>query len=80
MIDSRPHRGPSGSEVDGRAAIASAFEVRHERRNWFKWITGKAEDLAEVELVATQPVASNFTDNDILAALDQLPAHSATCC
>lgn len=48
--------------------------VRHERRSWFKWITGKTEDISEVDVVAPQPVPTAFTDNDILAALDQLPA------
>jgi RNA polymerase sigma-70 factor (ECF subfamily) len=47
--------------------------VRHERRNWFKWITGKTEDLAELNLVAPTPVAADLTDNEILAALDRLP-------
>src|SRR5258708_5962184 len=48
--------------------------VRHERRSWFKWITGKTEDISEVDVVAPQPVPTAFTDKDILAALDQLPA------
>ncbi len=48
--------------------------VRHERRNWFKWITGKEEDMAEVALVAPVPVPTILTDGDILAALDRLPA------
>jgi RNA polymerase sigma-70 factor (ECF subfamily) len=47
--------------------------VRHERRKWFKWITGTNEDLAEMDLVAPQPVATNITDQDILRALDGLP-------
>ena len=33
--------------------------VRHERRQWFKWITGGNEDLAEREIVAPQPVPAN---------------------
>src|SRR6266851_298555 len=48
--------------------------VRHERRNWFKWITGKEEDLAQAQLVAAEPVAGTITERDILAALDKLPA------
>jgi len=48
--------------------------VRHERRNWFKWITGKEEDLAEARLVAPAPIPDTLTDGNILAALDKLPA------
>ena len=47
--------------------------VRHERRNWFKWITGKEEDLAGPQLVAPAPIPEILTDGDILAALDKLP-------
>src|SRR5262249_28848225 len=47
--------------------------VRHERRNWFKWLTGKEEDLAETQLVAPEPVPEVLTDADILSALDSLP-------
>jgi RNA polymerase sigma-70 factor (ECF subfamily) len=47
--------------------------VRHERRNWFKWITGKEEDTAGPQLVAPSPVPEELTDGAILAALDGLP-------
>jgi len=47
--------------------------VRHERRNWFKRITGRDEDLAEAQLAAPTPVPEFLTDGDILAALDRLP-------
>jgi RNA polymerase sigma-70 factor (ECF subfamily) len=46
--------------------------VRHERRTWFKWTTGKAEDVSELPLIAPEPVADTLTDGDILAALDKL--------
>src|SRR5579884_1421208 len=36
--------------------------VRHERRNWFKWLTGKEEDLAEGQLIAPEPVPEVLTD------------------
>lgn len=48
--------------------------VRHERRKSFRWLMGKNEDVAEVEIVAPQPVATTLTDGDILAALDKLPS------
>jgi len=47
--------------------------VRHERRNWFKWLTGKADDLAESQLVAAAPIPESLTDREILSALDKLP-------
>jgi RNA polymerase sigma-70 factor (ECF subfamily) len=48
--------------------------VRHERRNWFKWSTGKEDDLAEAQLVTPEPIPDGLTDGDILAVLDKLPA------
>lgn len=48
--------------------------VRHERRAWFKWLTGREDDVASVELAAPVPVAEEVADKDILAALDRLPA------
>ena len=47
--------------------------VRHERRNWFKWLTGKQDDLAESQLAAPEPIPESLTDRDILSALDTLP-------
>ena len=47
--------------------------VRHERRNWFKWLTGKEEDLADSRLVAPEAIPESLTDRDILSALDVLP-------
>lgn len=48
--------------------------VRHERRNWFKWITGKDEDFAGAQLIAPATIPDALTDGNILAALDALPA------
>ncbi len=47
--------------------------VRHERRNWFKWITAKNEDLAEAQITAPTQIPEALSDGDILAALDTLP-------
>lgn len=47
--------------------------VRHERRGWFKWLTGKEEDLAETQLIAPEPIPDALTDGAILAAMDRLP-------
>jgi RNA polymerase sigma-70 factor, ECF subfamily len=46
--------------------------VRHERRTWFKWITGKEEDISGGDLVAPQTVPTEIGDKEILAALDAL--------
>jgi RNA polymerase sigma-70 factor (ECF subfamily) len=47
--------------------------VRHERRSWYKWITGKEEDAAGAPLTAPTAVPEHLTDGEILAALDRLP-------
>jgi RNA polymerase sigma-70 factor (ECF subfamily) len=47
--------------------------VRHERRTWFKWITGREEDAAEAVLIAPQPIPNSLEDQDILRALDRIP-------
>ena len=47
--------------------------VRHERRTWFKWITGREEDAAESVLIAPEPVSESLGDQDILSALDRIP-------
>ncbi|MEZ5398441.1 MAG: sigma-70 family RNA polymerase sigma factor [Bryobacteraceae bacterium] len=48
--------------------------VRHERRNWFKWLTGTESDVSDsVELVAPVPVPDTLEDKQILAALDLIP-------
>jgi RNA polymerase sigma-70 factor, ECF subfamily len=48
--------------------------VRHERRIWFKWITGREEDAAMVVLTAPEPISTEIGDQDILAALDRIPS------
>jgi RNA polymerase sigma-70 factor, ECF subfamily len=48
--------------------------VRHERRTWFKWMTGKEDDVAEVVTLAAPPsIPTSLTDGEILAALDRIP-------
>lgn len=47
--------------------------VRHERRNWFKWITGKEEDLAMTDQPSPPSLPDALTDVAILSALDALP-------
>ena len=47
--------------------------VRHERRSWFKWITGKTEDLSAAQLAAPVAVPETLEDRQILDALDRLP-------
>jgi RNA polymerase sigma-70 factor (ECF subfamily) len=49
--------------------------VRHERRNWFKWITAKEADVTEARIAAPLPIPDTLSDNDILSALDKLPVH-----
>lgn len=49
--------------------------VRHERRSWFRWITGREEDAASTEIPAPEPVPDHITDTQILSALENLPAN-----
>ena len=46
--------------------------VRHERRNWFKWITGAEEDVSARETKAPASVPTTLSDKAVLAALDSL--------
>jgi len=48
--------------------------VRHERRAWFRWVTGREDDVSATPLPAPQPVPDSLTDGQIIAALDALPA------
>src|SRR5260221_13365914 len=68
-----------GKYERGTNCKASLFQilfnvVRHERRNWFKWITGKEEDLAEAQLAPPAPIPDTPTDGKFLAAPEALPA------
>lgn len=48
--------------------------LRHERRSWFKWLTGRQDDVAAAAtLPAPREITAELTDRDILAALDRLP-------
>ena len=47
--------------------------VRHERRQWFKWITGKEEDLSDCPIAAPAPLSESLSDQAILSAIDNLP-------
>ncbi len=47
--------------------------VRHERRSWFKWITGTEGDVSECETAAPPLVSETLRDDSILDALDALP-------
>lgn len=47
--------------------------VRHERRSWFRWMTGREEDAAATDIPAPEPVPDHITDTQILNALEGLP-------
>ena len=49
--------------------------VSHERRRWFRFpLLKESEEFVEVNLVYTAPVPEQLTDEDVLAALDRIPA------
>ena len=47
--------------------------VRHERRAWFKWMTGREDDVAQADLIALPIISTELSDGEILNALDALP-------
>lgn len=48
--------------------------VHHHRRKWFRFPALKAtEEFLEANLTAAEPVADNLRDEQILAALEQIP-------
>ena len=48
--------------------------VRHERRSWFKWLTGVEDDVANEVASPPPPAGDKLEDKAILAAIDGLPA------
>jgi RNA polymerase sigma-70 factor (ECF subfamily) len=49
--------------------------VNHQRRKWFRFPLQKdADELIEAKLTYTPPVPEHITDQEILAALDRIPA------
>ncbi len=49
--------------------------VNHHRRKWFRFPQLKeTEEFIQANLVAAQPIPERLTDEDILAALDAIPA------
>jgi RNA polymerase sigma-70 factor (ECF subfamily) len=49
--------------------------VSHHRRKWFRFpVLKEPEEFIEANLAATEPVPEHLTDEDILAALDRIPA------
>lgn len=49
--------------------------VSHQRQKWWRFpLLNEAEEYLELNLVATVPIPDKLTDQDILAALDRIPA------
>jgi RNA polymerase sigma-70 factor, ECF subfamily len=49
--------------------------VSHHRRKWFRFpLLKETEEFVEANLAYTEPVPEHLTDEDILAALDRIPA------
>jgi RNA polymerase sigma-70 factor, ECF subfamily len=47
----------------------------HHRRKWFRFpLLKEADDFVEANLVAQAPIPESLTDEDVLAALDRVPA------
>ena len=49
--------------------------VNHHRRKWFRFpLLKETEEFVEANLTYAEPIPEHLTDEDILAALDQIPA------
>lgn len=49
--------------------------VNHHRRKWFRFpLLKETEEFLEAKLTSSPPIPDKLTDEDILAALDQIPA------
>ena len=49
--------------------------VNHHRRKWFRFpLLKETEDFLETNLTYTEPIPEHLTDEDILAAMDKMPA------
>ena len=49
--------------------------VHHQRRKWFRFpLLKETEEFIEANLTAAEPVPDGLTDEDILTALDRIPA------
>src|SRR5271165_3589027 len=49
--------------------------VSHQRRRWFRFpVLKETEEFIAANLTAVEPVPEHLTDEDILAALDRIPA------
>lgn len=51
------------------------YSVQHYRRKWFRFRSfSETEEILEANRACTPPVAQHLTDEDMLAALDRVPA------
>jgi RNA polymerase sigma-70 factor (ECF subfamily) len=49
--------------------------INHERRKWFRFpLLKETEEFVEASLAYTAPIPEHITDEEILAALDRIPA------
>jgi RNA polymerase sigma-70 factor (ECF subfamily) len=49
--------------------------VHHQRRKWFRFpLLKETEEFIEANLTYTEPVPEHLTDEEVLAALDRIPA------
>jgi RNA polymerase sigma-70 factor (ECF subfamily) len=69
------HRFESGTNCRAWLVKILFHCVNHQRRKWFRFPLQKdADELIEAKLTYTPPVPEHITDQEILAALDRIPA------